>query len=731
MFKEISKYHTDKLESIKTKVEQSYKYMQPNFDTYQKFMKFVYDTALSPDDVSKLIVLKKPNIEFNILEAYINRRVGEFLRHEPSIQVRAADGLSSKQINDKLIQTIDVVEGHIREIVDNSTNDGFVSSLYKDTMGGGFSVAEVYTDYVSDLSFEHCIKVERVFDPCLCGFDPLARQSHKGDGQYCFKIVPRTKEDFEAEYGEGSTTGMSFARNIDIGSFNWSYMSEGQDKYNKILLECWFYQKEKKREKIAKLSNGSVILKKHYEQLEDYWVNVLKKFEQPPIIIEERWSEIESIHFYKIVENRMIDHKETNYKYLPLVFIDGNSATIKRSRNDASYQKTRPYVYAAEGIQRLKNYAGQCIASELETLVQHKFMVAIESIPEDYIDAYTNPQQAQVLAYNAFYEKNSAMPLPPPQVIQRTDTPSIVAATFEGTDRTTQAILGSFDAQQGVVGDKISGRAIELGGMQSDAAALPYQEGIIKGLNRIGQILLDLIPKYYITPRSIPIRKANGLRSYKVINDPTHPESIDLTYDANELQIKIEAGVNSSMQKKYALDQLARLMEVAPGFAEMMNSVGVDIMVDNLDIQGAEELKERTAQYMQQKANAPQKPDPLEMAVQVEQEKNRAQAMNEAEKIRQKREEYEGKQAVQTAEMAIKEQEAHINYLKVLNELEEKHRRLALDENAQDTALSKDAINLAMDIAKTHHEMSVKEKEQELAAEQQAQQAQVNPTEGA
>ena len=57
MFKDIAKVHSDKLESIKTKIEQAYKYMQPNYDRYQKFMRFVYDTSLSADDISKLIVL--------------------------------------------------------------------------------------------------------------------------------------------------------------------------------------------------------------------------------------------------------------------------------------------------------------------------------------------------------------------------------------------------------------------------------------------------------------------------------------------------------------------------------------------------------------------------------------------------------------------------------------------------------------------------------------------------
>lgn len=721
-----TKEDLEKLESIKSRVEQSYQYAQPNYDRFHKFKKFVYDTSLSADDVSKLIVMKKPNIEFNILEAYINRRIGEFALHEPSLQVRAADGLSTGQINEELIQTIEVVEGHIRELFDNATNDGLVTNLYRDTMGGGFSVAEVYTDYIHDMSFEQKICVDRVFDPTLCGFDPLARDSHKGDGQYCFKIIPRTKEDFEAEYGKDSTHGMTFTRDVNTGSFSWSYLNESQNKNNRILLEVWFYQKEKKRKKIIKLSNGETIVKDHYQQLVDYWNNI--KFEQAPVIVEERWSAIETIHLYKLVENKILSHHETNFKYLPLVFVDGNSEVIKRSRNDASYQMTRPYVYAAEGVQRLKNYAGQSIASELETLVQHKFMVAIESIPEDYTEAYTNPQIAQVLAFNAFYEKNPNMPLPPPQVIQRTDTPSIVQATFEGTDRTTMAILGSYDAQQGVVGDKISGRAIEQGTLQSDAASLPYRDNIIKALNRIGSILIDLIPKYYITPRTLPIRKANGLRDYKVINDQSNPESINLSYDSNALQIKIEAGVNSSMQKRYSLEQLTALMDAAPNFARFINDECLDILVDNLDIDGNEELKLRAESYIERLKSTPPKPDPLQIAVQVEAEKNERQAANEAEKNKLKKQEIDAKTAIQVAELAIKEQEAHINQLKMLNELEEKNRRLALDENNQDTALSRDAIQLAVDVGQAHHDMHMRELEHAATVSQQ--QAQNVPNEG-
>jgi hypothetical protein len=721
MAREVSTENQNKLKLIKTQISESYKYFQENYERYQKFMKFVYDTSLSSDDVSKLLVLKKPNIEFNILEAYINRRIGEFEQHEPSLDVRAADGLSVEQIDDSLLKQIDVMEDHIRDLLEGIDSDGLRTNLFKDTMGGGFSVAEVYTDYVSDLSFEQQIKIERVFDPTLCGFDPLAKTSHKGDGEYAFKIFPRTKEEFEEEWGKDSTVGMAFAKDIGFDGFCWSYKNQEE----KILLQVDFYRKERKKERIVKLSNGHVILEKHYEELQDIWNNKLQKMEAAPIIVDRRWSNIETIVLYKLCENKILDVIQTNYKYLPLIFIDGNSVTVKRSKNDSSYQMCRPYVYQAEGVQRLKNFAGQSIASELETLVQHKFMVAMEAIPDDYVDAYTNPQQAQVLAYNAFYEKNPNMPLPPPQVIQRTDTPQIVQATFEGTDRTTMAILGSYDAQQGIVGDRLSGKAISLGAMQSDAASVPYLENFIKGLNRIGQILLDLIPKYYVTPRTIPTRKANGIRSFQTINDPNAEEPLMFSQNmGNSMQIKIEAGLNSTMQKQYALEQITKLMEHSELFANFMNSDGLEILLENIDIRGIDELKVRAAAFMKNMKEQPPKPDPMQEAVEVERERTQTEAQVEMTRIQQKREQAEQQHAVDTAELAIKEQEAEIDFMKAVAELEERRKQMATSENAESSKLAEEAIRLAMDISKHHHEREIDHKTLDHQKKQKASQKQ-------
>ncbi len=64
-----AKRHQEKLERIKENVRRSYEYFKPNYDRYNSFRKFVFDTSLSADDISLLTDLSRPQLEFNVLEA--------------------------------------------------------------------------------------------------------------------------------------------------------------------------------------------------------------------------------------------------------------------------------------------------------------------------------------------------------------------------------------------------------------------------------------------------------------------------------------------------------------------------------------------------------------------------------------------------------------------------------------------------------------------------------------
>ena len=625
---EVAQHYKDQLSRIKGNIEKAYTYFKPNYQRFNTFRKLVFDTALDSQEIALLKTLKKPQIEFNILEAYVSRLRGEFSKQEPNFEIMAGD---EEPID---IQIINVVHGHLKHIIDESNKDGMEYNVYTDTLSGGFSVVKVWTEYASDMSFNQVIRVGRVYDPVLCGFDPIARQTHKGDGHFCFELFPMLKEDFQRDYPHIDVDKLSYVRAIE--GFNWSYKNE----HDEILLVGDYYEKKIKKVKIVKLANNKAMTIDDYKQRLAKWEE-MGLIEQPPQIIDERTTEIERIVRYRIIENEVLEYKNTDYKFLPLVFFDGNSILIREPNDHSITQMTRPYVYQARGIQRLKNFAGQTLANELENMIQHKFMVAKEALPteEEYLQAYRDVQQADVVVYNHVNELQPDQPLPPPQVIPRVNIPQEVINTFIGADNLTQNILGTFDMDISKLNNsQTSGIAIVESATQNNSAAMPYIVGYLTGMNRIAELVLDLIPKYVKTPRTIPIVERDGKRSYVPVNQK---QGISLQYGESALNVRVEAGVNFTMQKSKALTQIIALMQASPLFAEFMNTEGLSILLDNIEIKGIDQIKEMAKQWMvqmqemrkQQMEQQKNQPNPVQMKMQMEQAKMQAKSQADQGKL--------------------------------------------------------------------------------------------------
>lgn len=696
----IARKHRSELDKIKDSVEQAYTYFRPNYERYHQFMRFVYKTTLTEDDIAVLTTLGRPQIEFNVMEAYLSRLRGEFSRMEPGFVVKAQDGFDL--IDPKLI---DVLEAHFRAILNDSDNDGFSYDVYTDLLVGGFSVVEVYTDYLNEMSMDQKICAQRVFDPTLCGFDPLARKSHKGDGNFCFQLFPREAEDVEREYGSNALKGLKYARSFS--GFNWSYRAARKD----IVLICDYYKKEFKKEKITKLSNGRVVSVKHYEELIQMW-NEAGYIEQPPIPIGKiRETTLEEIVRYRFSGAELVERPvATTYKMLPLIFFDGNSAVLRDNNDSSAEQMTRPYIYNVRDAQRLKNYAGQSLANELENTVEHKFIASVESIPEDYLDAYIDIQKPGTLLYNAFYDGNPDIALNPPREIVRTPIPPQISETFQMSDNLIQSILGSYDAALGIQNNELSGVAIMQGAMHSNAAAMPYTVGFMKGLNRVCQMILDLIPKYYVTPRSLPIVQPDGKRSYQVINRVGNPF---MNYDPMSLEVKVEAGVNFAVQKQISLETIIQLMQTSESFAQFINTKGLGILLDNIEIRGIEGLRQAANQYMQEvqekqaqmeqmaQQQAQQQLDPKEVMA--------MQAQAEMAKVQQKEQASQRQAQIDLLKIstddAVKNKELDIELVKVLSDVEGAQVDQAIKQEKLDAENARTAVEMAVNVSQHHHEV--------------------------
>jgi hypothetical protein len=700
----LGRTESEKLPKLKKCVENWHEYFKFNNQRWWNYSKFVYANNISSTERAALKALGKPEVQFNILESQVNRLCGEFAKHMPSFDVKAIDGLPLSVLTPDFLESLKVLEGFLLGMFADNNSDSLKYRFYRDLLIGGFTVGEVITRYVTPKSFEQVIECQRVFDPTLTFFDPMARLSHKGDGEFCGKLIPMTIDDLKREFGTKAADQIKAEQNPNFGGFNWSYRNQQQLD---IVLVASMFVKRRVKDKIVKLTNGHVVPLSHYEMLLQAWDEEALLM-VPPKILEERETEYEYLDRYKLAGHKILDKVETNFTKFPLVFIDGNSVLIKGqdisagidlgtdnasdSDEGQTAQFCKPYIMHAHDMQMLMNFAGQSLAAEMENIVQHQYIVPVEAVPEDQQEAYTNPQIASCLQYNQIYDKDANIQLNAPQVLERRQIPPQLESVFTKAPSMVQMILGNYDAILGVNDKQISGVAIQQGAMQSNATALPYLVGFNNGLNRMAEIIVDLVPKYYNTPRTIPVINPDGKRAYQLINKNGAEDSMMLKYDPNNLQINVEMGVSASVQKQVAIDQIIKLTASSQDVAQFFNEHGLEIIIDNIDIRGVEHLKTLAAQYMQQKQQAKlQGPPPTD-----------AQILAEAEKeitVMQLQVKEQGQQleaANKAAQIAIEQREADRKFLELMAKIEADNQKAMIERERADAENAKSAVELAV-----------------------------------
>ena len=709
----IKKSALDSFDEIRSNIENGYLYFKKNYKIYNDFIRFVFKTSITVADREVNQELQKPNMEFNVLEAFISRLCGEFSKMDPAFSVRSKEGVTL--INPDVIE---LVEAHLKAAFCSDDKTSLSYHLYRDILSGGYSVAKIYTDYANEMSFDQQIYIERVFDPTLTVFDPLARKSHKGDGRFACELFPKSAEEAEQIYGSDILKDVSFTRNTSVKGFNWSYRNQKED----ILLLGEFFKKKRKQAKILKLANGHSVTEKQYEEFLQKWEEA-GIIEQAPIVIKSRMTDIETIDMYTITGNKIIDHKETNFTMLPLVFFDGNSVIVRDSMESHAEQVIRPYVYHARDTQKMKNFAGQSLCNEIENLVQHKWIAPVEAVPanKDYARAYTEPQKATIIMFNQWAKGDTTKPITPPREVMRAPIPPELTNTFNLADQTTQVILGSYDAALGANENDISGIAIMQGAMHSNAAAMPYTMGFIEGWARCGEIYLNLLPKYFVTPRTIPIIKPNGKRDYYKINDKNNPQSVKFDYDVSALEVSIKPGVNYEVQKQIALKTITALMGVSDSFKEFMNQNGLEVLLDNIDIRGIDKLRYLVQSWMDKQKQAAEQSQNQPTPEQMQAQAIMAQTQVEAQKIQVQR---EGNQLDAQVEMekisannAVQNKETDIKFLEVMSKIQNASLDRALDQERLDAEQSRTAVEMATKMSqhlleKEKHENEIKTNEE-------------------
>src|SRR6185503_12899364 len=245
----------------------------------------------------------------------------------------------------------------------------------------------------------------------------------------------------------------------------------------------------------------------------------------------------------------------------------------------------------------------------------------------------------------------------------------------------------------------------------------PYLIGFIKGLNRVGEIIVDLIPKYYRTPRSLPVLRPNGKREYEIINKRG---SLFMNYNPNFLQVKVETGVNFAMQKEIALQTIVKLMQVSPLFAQFINTEGLPMLLDNIDIRGIDELKMKAEQFMKQMKGQQQQAQQTQSQQMQMQQQAAQMALAKQQKELQsptaeqiKLMELQQQGQVDAANVAIKERDSETKFIETLAKVRNLDVDAELEKSKIDAENARSQVDMVIatekhqvDVAKTIKEMN-------------------------
>lgn len=703
----------DTLKELKNFVKDAHEYMDSNYKRAAAFTKFVAKTSIDANERGLNDDLGKPTLEFNVGDAYISRLLGEFIKQEPSIEV-SEDPHSLERVPSQLIK---IVEGHMRHVFNEARKDNHMFEGYKNVLQGGFTFLEIWTEYAASMgpaAFSQVIKFGKVRNSVLCGFDPMAITPTKHDGQYAYKIMPMDEDEFKRKFPKIDISKISFTKNID--AYNWSFSNL---LGRKVLMVCEFYKKKYKKYKIVQLADGQVMPIDDYKEMIRTWPES-GRIEQPPVIMgKPRETEKEIICRYIFIENQILSYQETYLPGFPIVYCPGNDEYIQENASDTPELMTRPYLYHYKDAQKLKNFTGQSLAFDLQNIIQHKFMIQKEAIPTEgkYNAAYKNVQRASLLVYNGFDPNDPSKPLAPPSVVNRQPIPPELSSVFGACDQLIQNILGSYDAQLGINNNQLSGEAIFNGAIQTNSVALPYLNGYMQGINRIAELYVKLMPIVMTTDRSIPILDSDGNKNAVDIN-PNSPGGTKFNFSPDALHIKVEAGVNFAIQQNRTLQQIIKLMQVSPSFSQFMDQKGMGILLDNLSgVRGIEYLKEQSVEWMQQQQQAAEQqkqqmqnmPNPEVMKVQIEQKKLELDQKDLELRDLERRSD----DAVKAAEIAVSQQKAENERLKLMLEYGESQANHSLKREQLDTERERAAVDLAIKNAQHEHRATKEMKELE------------------
>jgi hypothetical protein len=525
-------------------------------------LKFTYIPGEQWDELTKRERgSERPMYEFNKVRVTVKRIINDMRANRPMGKVRAAED------GDK--PTANVLEGLIRNIWANSDGDTAIDYAAEYQVAAGMGAWRVTVDYADDEAFEQVIGVDPIRNPFCLYSDPSAQDFLKRDAEDWFLTDKISKASYESRWPNKEVVDFEADTEFDDDE-DW------QEEDEKVRIGEYWY-KEPVSKELWLLSDGSTVDAGTVtdEQLAQANVQVLKKRQCKSHKIMMCIASGDSI---------LEGPTEWAGKQFPFIQVYGEYVIIDGKVH--WFGLTR----FAKDAQRSYNYSRTNAIESIALAPQAKFWAtAAQAADLTNSWAESHKKNYPFMLYNA-----DPLADGPPQRMGGAEVPVALIQEMQMSSEDIKSVTGIYDASLGAQGNETSGKAINARQRQGEIATFNYMDNMAKGIRRTWEILVDLVPKIYDTPRSVRILGVDGAEDYAQINtmvaDPQTGEQQAINDVARgKYDVAITVGPSFATLRQEAAEAYS---EIASRDPNVMMAAG-DLVFKAMDLPYAEQIAER------------------------------------------------------------------------------------------------------------------------------------------
>jgi hypothetical protein len=570
------------LSSIKKKFKRWQKFEGTFVEQYKNDVRFVHGDSENKwqwDDAITKDRGDRPTLTVNVTRVHCALVINEMRRSPPSIMIKptglGATGDSAKTIG-----------GVVREIQRSSRAVQIYVNGGRSAVYGGVGYWRVITEWAGPRSFVQNIRVRSVQDATKAGLDVSAKEPNGRDANWGFIYEDVPNDEVEELYPEIPEDVVGSQNDVVVA--DWGDLTWRLDKTTRV---CEWYEKEHYQDELVGYYDGGEEKAEFRSKIDK---DVLAQLLTMPLTRVRPVTRCR-VMWYKVVGDRIVDHKEIPGEYIPIVRVVGEEVVV-----DGVLDR-KGLVRNLKDPQRNLNYWLSSGAEQVALQGKQPYIGpkrAFENNPQ-WADA--NTKNYAYLPFNDWDEDNNR-PIPAPQRPKQAEMADAYIKGIQIAEQNLRNVSGQHENTEGKEDNAISGRAILARKAQGDVSTYNFGDELANAVEHTGCIILSMMPVVYDTPRMLRITHDDNTEEEVKINPALQAPyaAAQLEGQENTTQVEInpalgtydveaKSGPDFATQREWAVEAMSALLAQNK---ELWTVIG-DLAVKNMDFPGADDMAER------------------------------------------------------------------------------------------------------------------------------------------